>query len=149
VNRLSVKVSAPRMDGLSGGSGNVSIVLPRWQAQRVGGEYFSSLLRAANLSKTRNRGKRTSMSQQALALLLTAVGAGLAFVFTYVCVRRVLFRDQELQEVVEFSKGVPEARSRFSDEELEEAARVHSQATFMITVALAVIGWVMCVVKDS
>ena len=24
--------------------GNVSIVLPRWQAQRVGGEYFSSLL---------------------------------------------------------------------------------------------------------
>lgn len=86
------------------------------------------------------------MSQQALALLLTAVGAGLAFVFTYVLVRRVLFRDQELQEVVEFSKGVPEARSRFSDEELEEAARVHFQATFMITVALAVIGWVMCVV---
>ena len=26
--------------------GNVSIVLPRWQAQRVGGEYFSSLLEA-------------------------------------------------------------------------------------------------------
>ena len=25
--------------------GNVSIVLPRWQAQRVGGEYFSSLLK--------------------------------------------------------------------------------------------------------
>ena len=27
--------------------GNVSIVLPRWQVQRVGGEYFSSLLKGA------------------------------------------------------------------------------------------------------
>jgi len=86
------------------------------------------------------------MSQQALALLLTAVGAGLAFVFTYVLVRRVFFRDQELQEVVKFSKGIPEARGNFSDEELVEAARVHFQSTFMITVALAVIGWGMCVV---
>lgn len=85
------------------------------------------------------------MSQQALALLLTAVGAGLAFVFTYVLVRRVFFRDQELQEVVKFLKGVPESRGSFSDEELEEAAQVHFQATFRITVALAVIGWLMCV----
>ncbi len=29
--------------------GNVSIVLPRWQAQRVGGEYFSSLLEKAEI----------------------------------------------------------------------------------------------------
>ncbi len=28
--------------------GNVSIILPRWQAQRVGGEYFSSLLGVKN-----------------------------------------------------------------------------------------------------
>jgi acetyl/propionyl-CoA carboxylase alpha subunit len=30
--------------------GNVSIVLPRWQAQRVGGEYFSSLLGKAAIA---------------------------------------------------------------------------------------------------
>ena len=31
--------------------GNVSIVLPRWQAQRVGGEYFSSLLSGSVFSR--------------------------------------------------------------------------------------------------
>ncbi len=83
------------------------------------------------------------MSQQVVSLILIVAGAGLAFAFTYALVRRVFFRDQELQAAVKFSKALPEARSLFSEEELQEAARVHFQATFFFTVAMAVIGWAM------
>jgi hypothetical protein len=84
------------------------------------------------------------MSQQVMAMTLTTVGAGLAFAFTYIWVRRVFFRDQELQDAVTFSKGLPEA-GMFNDEELQEAARVHFQSTFLISIALSVVGWAMFV----
>ena len=51
VNRLSVKVSAPRMDGSSVGSVGGLIVAAGRLSQTVGGEYFSSLLDWPHLSK--------------------------------------------------------------------------------------------------
>ena len=45
VNRLSVKVSGPRMDGSSVWSVGGLIVAPGRLSQTVGGEYFSSLLK--------------------------------------------------------------------------------------------------------
>ena len=63
VNRLSVKVSAPRMDGSSVWSVGGLIVAAGRLSQTVGGEYFSSLLGVPPpLAKTYALGRTHSLT---------------------------------------------------------------------------------------